>query len=332
MKQAKKPFSVFVTRHIHEPALDLIHAAAEDVEVWPLDSAPPKSVLIDRASRVDGILCLLTDPMDAEVIVAAGEKLKVISQMAVGFDNIDIRSATARRIPVGNTPGVLTETTADMAWALMMAAARRVAEADRQVRQGVWHPWGPHVLTGLDVFGATMGIIGMGRIGQAVARRSKGFEMTVLYTDIQRRPDLEAELGIRFVELDELLRTADFISLHSFLSADNYHMIGAPEFGKMKPTAILINTARGGLVDPAALTEALQQGRIAAAGLDVFEPEPIPANHPLLSLDNVVIAPHIASASKQTRLRMAMMAAENLIAGLSGERLPDCANPAIYAD
>ena len=332
MKQAKKPFSVFVTRHIHEPALDLIHAAAEDVEVWPLDSAPPKSVLIDRASRVDGILCLLTDPMDAEVIVAAGEKLKVISQMAVGFDNIDIRSATARRIPVGNTPGVLTETTADMAWALMMAAARRVAEADRQVRQGVWHPWGPHVLTGLDVFGATMGIIGMGRIGQAVARRSKGFEMTVLYTDIQRRPDLEAELGIRFVELDELLRTADFISLHSFLSADNYHMIGAPEFGKMKPTAILINTARGGLVDPAALTEALQQGRIAAAGLDVFEPEPIPANHPLLSLDNVVIAPHIASASKQTRLRMAMMAAENLVAGLNGERLPNCANPSVYQD
>jgi len=270
--------------------------------------------------------------MDAEVIAAAGKKLKVISQMAVGFDNIDIRSATAHRIPVGNTPGVLTETTADMAWALIMAAARRVAEADRQVRQGVWHPWGPQVLTGLDVFGATLGIIGMGRIGQAVARRSKGFEMTVLYTDIQRRPDLEAELGIRFVELDELLRTADFISLHSFLSADNYHMIGAPEFDKMKPTAILINTARGGLVDPAALTEALQQGRIAAAGLDVFEPEPIPANHPLLSLDNVVIAPHIASASKQTRLRMAMMAAENLIAGLSGERLPDCANPAIYAD
>lgn len=332
MKQAKKPFSVFVTRHIHEPALDLIHAAAEDVEVWPLDSAPPKSVLIDRASRVDGILCLLTDPMDAEVIVAAGEKLKVISQMAVGFDNIDIRSATARRIPVGNTPGVLTETTADMAWALMMAAARRVAEADRQVRQGVWHPWGPHVLTGLDVFGATLGIIGMGRIGQAVARRSRGFEMTVLYTDIQRRPDLEAELGIRFVELDELLRTADFISLHSFLSADNYHMIGAPEFEKMMPTAILINTARGGLVDPAALTEALQQGRIAAAGLDVFEPEPIPANHPLLSLDNVVIAPHIASASKQTRLRMAMMAADNLVAGLNGERLPNCANPSVYQD
>ncbi len=332
MQQSKNPRSVFITRHIHEPALELIRTAAEDVEVWPLESAPPKSVLIDRVSRVDGILCLLTDPMDAEVIAAAGKKLKVISQMAVGFDNIDIRSATAHRIPVGNTPGVLTETTADMAWALIMAAARRVAEADRQVRQGVWHPWGPQVLTGLDVFGATLGIIGMGRIGQAVARRSKGFEMTVLYTDIQRRPDLEAELGIRFVELDELLRTADFISLHSFLSADNYHMIGAPEFDKMKPTAILINTARGGLVDPAALTEALQQGRIAAAGLDVFEPEPIPANHPLLSLDNVVIAPHIASASKQTRLRMAMMAAENLIAGLSGERLPDCANPAIYAD
>ena len=332
MPPSKSPRSVFVTRHIHEPALALIRAAAEEVEVWPLDSAPPKSVLIDRASRVDGILCLLTDPMDAEVIAAAGENLRVISQMAVGFDNIDIQRATMHKIPVGHTPGVLTETTADMAWALLMAAARRVAEADRQVRQGIWHPWGPHVLTGLDVFGATLGIIGMGRIGQAVARRSKGFDMTVLYTDIQRRPDLETELGIQFVELDELLRTADFISLHSYLSAENFHMIGAPEFEKMKPTAILINTARGGLVDPVALTEALQQGRIAAAGLDVFEPEPIPADHPLLSLENVVIAPHIASASRQTRLRMAMMAAENLIAGLNGERLPNCANPSVYPD
>lgn len=332
MEKQKGPFSVFVTRHIHEPALEKIRAVADEVEIWPLESAPPKSVLIDRASRVDGILCLLTDPMDAEVIAASTGKFKVISQMAVGFDNIDLQSATARRIPVGNTPGVLTETTADMAWALLMAVARRVVEADRQVRQGIWRPWGPHVLTGIDVFGATLGIIGMGRIGQAVARRSKGFNMNVLYTDIQRQPEVEAELGLRFVGLDELLENSDFISLHSYLSAENYHMIGKAQFEKMKPTAILINTARGGLIDPDALTTALQQGQIAAAGLDVFEPEPIPADHPLLSLENVVIAPHIASASVQTRLRMALMAAENLIAGLHGLRLPYCANPAVYKD
>lgn len=328
-KSATRP-EIFVTRMIHEPALEKLRAVA-DVEVWPIDSPPPKSVLIDRASRVDGILSLLTDPIDAEVIAAAGSKLKVISQMAVGFDNIDIKSATARRIPIGNTPGILTETTADMAWALIMATARRIAEADRQVRNGIWHPWGPHVLTGMDVFGATLGIIGMGRIGQAVGRRAKGFNMSILYTDIQRMPEVEAETGARFVDLAQLLSEADFITLHSYLSPENYHLIGKPQFEQMKSSAILINTARGGLVDPQALVDALQTNQIAAAGLDVFEPEPIPSDHPLLSLENVVIAPHIASASKQTRLRMAMMAADNLISGLQGKPLPYCANPSVYA-
>lgn len=324
----EKP-TVFVTRMIHEPALAKLKSVAE-VEIWPVDSPPPKSVLIDRAGRMDGLLTLLTDPIDSEVIRAARGKLKVISQMAVGFDNIDVQSATALHIPVGNTPGVLTETTADMAWALVMATARRIPEADRQVRQGIWHPWGPFVLTGTDVCGATLGIIGMGRIGQAVARRAKGFDMRILYTDLKRNPEAEAELGAQFVDLDGLLSNSDFVSLHSYLTPDNYHMIGKRQLAQMKSSAILINTARGGLVDPQALTEALQDGQIAAAGLDVFEPEPIPANHPLLSMDNVVIAPHIASASKQTRLRMAMMATDNLIAGLQGNRLPFCVNPEVY--
>lgn len=321
--------AVFVTRAIHEPAIEKIRAIAE-VEVWQEDSAPPKSVLLDRASRVEGILSLLTDPIDAEIITAGVGHLKVISQMAVGFDNIDIKSATVRRIPIGNTPGVLTETTADMAWALIMATARRIPEADRQVRNGTWLPWGPHVLTGTDIFGATLGIIGMGRIGQAVARRAMGFGMSILYTDIQRMPEFEAEFNARFVTLNQLLGEADFITVHSFLSPDNYHLIGKAQFKQMKPSAILINTARGGLVDPQALTEALRSGQIAAAGLDVFEPEPIPADHPLLKMENVVITPHIASASKQTRLRMALMAADNLIAGLQGRHLPYCANPDVY--
>ena len=320
---------VFVTRIIHEPALEKIRAET-DLEVWPLNSPPPKSILLEQAGRVDGLLTLLTDPIDAEVILAAQGNLKVISQMAVGFDNIDIKTATESKIPVGNTPGVLTETTADMTWALIMATARRITEADRQVRQGIWQPWGPHVLTGTDVFGATLGIIGFGRIGQAVARRAKGFNMRILYTDLKRIPEVEEDLGATYVDQNQLLAESDFVSVHSFLSAENYHMIGKAQFEKMKPGAILINAARGGLVDTAALFEALQNGRLSAAGLDVFEPEPIPPDNPLLSMENVIILPHIASASKQTRLRMAMIAAENLIAGVHGKRLPFCANPAVY--
>jgi len=320
---------VFVTRAIHEPALEKIRAEA-DLEVWPHNTPPSKSILQEQAGRVNGLLTLLTDPIDAEVIRAAQGNLKVISQMAVGFDNIDIKTATECKIPVGNTPGVLTETTADMTWALIMATARRITEADRQVRQGIWQPWGPHVLTGTDVFGATLGIIGFGRIGQAVARRAKGFNMRILYSDLKRIPEVEKELGAFYVDMNELLTEADFVSVHSFLSPENYHMIGKTEFEKMKPGAILINAARGGLVDPMALMEALQKGQISAAGLDVFEPEPISPDNPLLSMENVIILPHIASASKQTRLRMAMKAAENLIAGLKGKRLPFCANPGVY--
>jgi glyoxylate reductase len=319
----------FVTRLIHEPALERIRAVA-DLEVWPVNSPPPKSILLEQAGKVDGLLTLLTDPIDAEVIFAGRENLKVISQMAVGFDNIDIKTATEQKIPVGNTPGVLTETTADMTWALIMATARRITEADRQVRQGIWQPWGPHVLTGMDVFGATLGIIGFGRIGQAVARRAKGFNMRILYTDLLRLPEAEKELGANYVDLNQLLAEVDFVSVHSFLSPENYHMIGKAQFEKMKPGAILINAARGGLVDATALIEALRNGQLSAAGLDVFEPEPIPPDNPLLSMENVIILPHIASASKQTRLRMAMIAAENLIAGVQENRLPYCANPAVY--
>lgn len=319
---------VWLTRTIDEPAVRKISEVAE-VEIWPAENPPPPEVILEKVQRVDGLLTMLTDALTAAIIDNA-PRLKVISQMAVGFDNIDIEAATRRGIPVGHTPGVLTETTADFAWALLMAAARRVAEADREVHQGIWRPWGPDVLTGVDVHGATLGIIGFGRIGKAVARRAIGFSMKVLYNDPKRDEAAEQELGVEYRDLDRLLQESDFISLHTYYTPEYHHLINRFCFEQMKDGAIFINTARGGLVDHQALQWALESKKLAAAALDVFEPEPIPRDHPLLQLPNLIITPHIASASARTRQKMALIAADNLIAGLRGEKLAYCANPQVY--
>lgn len=319
---------VWLTRTIDEPAVRKISEVAE-VEIWPAENPPPPEVILEKVQRVDGLLTMLTDSLIAAIIDNA-PRLKVISQMAVGFDNIDIEAATRRGIPVGHTPGVLTETTADFAWALLMAAARRVAEADREVHQGIWRPWGPDVLTGVDVHGATLGIIGFGRIGKAVARRAIGFSMKVLYNDPERDEAAEQELGVEYRDLDRLLQESDFISLHTYYTPEYHHLINRFCFEQMKDGAIFINTARGGLVDHQALQWALESKKLAAAALDVFEPEPIPRDHPLLQLPNLIITPHIASASARTREKMALIAADNLIAGLRGEKLAYCANPQVY--
>ncbi len=320
--------NVFVTRKIAQEALHRLGQSV-NLEVWPREEPPPHAVLLEKVQQLDGLLTLLTDPIDA-AIIAAGPRLQVISQMAVGYDNIDVQAATRRGIPVGHTPGVLTETTADFTWALLMAAARRVVEAGVEVRRGIWKPWGPDILTGPDVYGATLGIIGFGRIGQAVARRAKGFDMRILYNDPKRIPEMEEPLGVTWVDLDEMFERSDFISLHVYLSPETHHLIDRAAFAKMKPSAVLVNTSRGPVVDPDALLWALQEHQIAAAAVDVFEPEPIPADHPLLTLPNAIVTPHIASASIQTRRRMAEIAVDNLLAGLKGERLPFCANPEVY--
>lgn len=319
---------VYVTRLIPDEGLQAILAACE-AEVWEGELPPPREVLLEKVKGKEGLLSLLTDKIDAELMDAAGG-LRVISNYAVGFDNIDVKAATARGIPVGNTPGVLTETTADLAFALLMAVARRVVEGVDYVRAGRWKTWGPRLLLGQDIHGATLGLIGFGRIGQAMARRARGFNMRILYHDRTRLADAEAALGATFVDLDTLLRESDFVSLHTDLNPTTRHLIDAAALAKMKPTAILINSARGPIVDPVALADALRRGVIAGAGLDVTEPEPIPLDDPLLKLPNCVIVPHIASASVATRGLMARMAADNLLAGLRGERLPNCVNPEVY--
>jgi glyoxylate reductase len=320
--------TVFVTRVIPEEGLAMIRESCE-MKLWEDELPPPREVLLREVREIDGLLSLLTDKIDAE-LMDAGPRLKVISNYAVGFDNVDIAAATARKIPVGNTPGVLTDTTADFAFTLLMAAARRVVEGADYVRQGKWKTWGPKLLTGMDIHHATLGVIGFGRIGQGMARRAAGFDMRVLYYDVYRRQDLEKSMGVEFAELETLYREADFITLHTDLNETTRHMMNAGAFAKMKPTAILINTARGPIVDPAALYDALSSGTIRAAALDVTEPEPIPPGSPLLKLPNCLIVPHIASASVATRARMAEMAAANLLAGVRSERLPHCVNPPVY--
>lgn len=306
-------------------------AALATVEVWADRQPPAYAVLQQKISQLDGLLCLLTDRIDQDLITA-GRSLKVISQMAVGYDNIDIAAATARGIPVGHTPGVLTNATADLTWALLMAAARRVVEGDRFTRSGQWQTWEPNLLLGADLTGATLGIVGLGRIGQAVARRAQGFEMKILYTGRHRcDPAVEQALGVEFVDFDRLLASSDFITIHTPLSPDTHHLFSDRQFEQMPSTAILINTARGAIVDPEALYRALQNHHIAAAAIDVTEPEPIPIDSPLLKLENLIITPHIGSASIQTRHKMASMAIANLVAGLKGERLPYCVNPEVYA-
>lgn len=318
---------VYVTRLIPEEGLQMIREFCH-VRVWEEELPPPRQVLMEKLKDMDGLLCLLTDKIDAELMDAA-PKLRVISNYAVGYDNIELAEATKRSIIVGNTPGVLTDTTADLTFALLMAAARRIVEGDKFVRAGKWKTWGPKLLLGCDVHGATLGIIGFGRIGQAVAKRARGFDMHILYYDICRREDLERGLGIEYTDMDALLRESDFITTHTTLSPGTYHLISDRELKLMKKTAILVNAARGPIVDPKALYKALKEGEIAYAALDVTEPEPVPADDPLLALDNIIIVPHIGSASYATRAKMATMAAENLIAGLKGEMPPNPVNPEV---
>ena len=275
---------------------------------------------------------MLTDKIDAAVMDAAGSGLKVISNYAVGYDNIDIPEATRRGIAVGNTPGVLTEATADHTFALLMAAARRVAEGDRQVRAGGWRTWEPMGLLGADIHGATLGLVGFGRIGQAMARRAAGFAMKVLYYDPQYQGKEPTPGNASAASLEKVLAESDFISIHVPLTDQTRQMFNKTAFDQMKTGTILINTSRGGVVDQSALFDALKSGRLAAAGIDVTEPEPLPMDSPLLTLENLVITPHIASASRSTRERMAVMAAENLLAGIKGERLPNPVNPEVQRE
>lgn len=321
---------VFVTRIIPDEGLDPLREACE-VDLWMDELPPPREELLRRVAGVDGLLSLLTDRVDEELLDAAGPQLKVVSNFAVGFDNIDVPALTRRKVPAGNTPGVLTETTADLAFALLMAAARRIPEGVDYVRAGQWRTWGPMVLMGVDVHGATLGIVGFGRIGREMARRGRGFGMRVLYHDVHpATAEEEAELGATRVGMDELLRASDFVSLHTNLTPETHHLIDAAALRAMKPSAVLVNTSRGPVVDPDALSEALRSGEIFAAGLDVTDPEPLPADHPLVGLPNCVVVPHIASASTVTRGRMAAMAAANLLAGVRGDRLPTPVNPEVY--
>jgi glyoxylate reductase len=329
MDSIKRP-RIFITRVIPEKGLEMVRQEGE-VEVWPVPLPPPYETLLKKAKGIDALLCLLTDKIDAKLMDAMGPQAKVISQMAVGFDNIDIAAATARAIPIGNTPGVLTDTTADFAWALLMSAARRVVEGDKFARAGKWKTWGPIDFLGPDITGATLGIVGFGRIGQALAKRAQGFEMRILYFDTKRHTEAEQKYQAQYADLNSLLHEADFVSLHTTLSQGTYHLMDDARLKMMKPSGVLINTARGPVVDPQALYRALSTGTIAYAALDVTEPEPIKPDDPLLGLDNIIIAPHIASASFRTRTKMATMAAENLIAGLKSERLPNCVNPEVYA-
>ena len=316
---------VFVTRAIPEAGIELVRGVAE-TEVWPGDGPPPREEIMRRAPELDGILSMLTDRMDAEFMDAA-PKLRVISNYAVGFDNVDVPAASQRGIAIGHTPGVLTETTADMAFALIMAAARLVQPGIDYVRSGKWHTWDPLLLLGRDVHHATLGIVGLGRIGTEVAKRARGFDMRVLYSSTSRKPEHERDLGVEYRELDDLLRESDFVSLHTPLNEATRHLMNARTLGLMKPTAMLVNTARGPVVDSQALYEALKSRTIAGAALDVTDPEPLPADHQLLTLDNCLVVPHIGSASVQSREAMAVLAARNLAAGLEGKPLPASPNP-----
>jgi glyoxylate reductase len=320
---------VYVTRQLFDEAIEILEEHA-DVEVYEgVDDAIPRELLLEKVADVEGLLSLLTERIDAEVMDAA-EGLRVISNYAVGYNNIDVAAATERGIYVTNTPGILTDTTADAAFALLMAAARRIPEADRHIRARGWiHAWGPRMFIGTDVHGKTLGILGMGRIGSAIAKRAKGFDMKVIYHDLYRREDLEEELGIDYKSREEVLREADFVSLHVPLTPETHHMIGAGELAAMKETAILINTSRGPVVDEEALYEALRDGAIAGAGLDVFEVEPINPGSPLLDLDNIVLTPHLASGSVETRTKMATTAALNLVSVLQGKEPPNLVNPEV---
>jgi len=312
--------SVFVTRHLTPIAEEKLNTFCTP-EYWPEDTPPPYETLLEKTRHVAGLICLLTDTIDARLINQA-ENLKVISQVAVGVDNIDLQAADSRGIPVGHTPDLLTDATADLTFALILAAARRLSEAIDYARSGRWQTWGLTTLLGESVHGATLGIIGMGRIGQALARRAQGFEMRILFTDISGHPEREQEFGATRVTLETLLKESDIISLHVPLTPSTAGMIGADQLKSMKPHAVLVNAARGPVIDTDALVLALETGQIGYAALDVTDPEPLPPTHPLYKLPNALILPHIGSATRPTRDQMSLLAVDNLIAGLQGKPLP----------
>jgi glyoxylate reductase len=319
--------TIAVTRKIPAAGLRLLYAAG-DVRLWPDDLPPSPQELAELLRGCDGALTMVTDRIDG-ALLDHEPRLKVISTFAVGYDNISVPDATARGVAVCNTPGVLTESTADAAFSLLLAAARRIPEGVDYVRTGQWKAWSPTVLLGHDIHGATIGLVGFGRIGQAVARRARGFDMTILYNSRSRHPEVEGELGATYASLDELLRASDFVMLHVALTPETRGLIGAREFGLMKRDAILVNAARGPVIDTAALVTALREGEISGAALDVTDPEPIPADHPLLNLPNAIVVPHTASSTIATRDRMAEFSARNLLAVLNGERPPSIVNPEV---
>lgn len=298
-------------------AEEILEQAGHEVVTWPDELPPPAEALAAELAKSEAALTTVVDRISPEMLDAA-PSLRIVANMAVGYDNINPAEAAQRGVWVTNTPGVLAETTADMAWALLMDAARRVTESARDTLEGGWKTWSPTGFLGVDVFGATLGIIGLGEIGEAMARRAQGFKMRVLYNSRTRKPALEADLGLEYRSLEDLLRESDFVSLHCPLTPETRGLLGAAEFATMKPTATLINTARGGVIDQDALVEALRAKAIRGAALDVTDPEPLPLDHPLYSFENVVITPHIASGSLATRSKMADMAAENIVAVLAG--------------
>jgi len=313
------PKTIYITRKLPEVIIEKLSSHFQ-VRMWDQEDVPvPREVLLKEVEDIDGLICLLTEQIDEEVIYKA-QNLKVISNVAVGYNNIDVQVAARKGIIVTNTPGVLTETTADLTFALLMAAARRIVYASDYLRSGEWGAWSLMQLTGQDIYGATLGIIGLGRIGEALVKRAKGFDMRVLYYSRTRKPDKEQELGIHYMEMEPLLQHSDFICIMIPYSKEVHHLIGKKELSLMKKNAILINTARGGIVDEDALYHALKNGEIWGAGLDVFEQEPVREDHPLLSLPNVVTLPHIGSASVKTRMNMAQLAADNVMNVLNGKQ------------
>jgi lactate dehydrogenase-like 2-hydroxyacid dehydrogenase len=320
---------ILVCKPIPPAGLDPLRETCE-VDVWPGPQAMTREELLARAAGATGVL-VVGDRVADDLLDAAGPSLKGIAQFGVGYDNVDVAACTRRGIPAGNTPGVLSDTTAEVAWALLMAAARRIPEGDRYVREGRWGSGSFGDLAGVDVSGATLGIVGLGRIGQSMARLSQGFRMTVLYSQRHRAdPAVERQLGATFVSFEELLERSDFVSVHAPATPETRHLIDAVALARMKRGAILVNSSRGSLVDQVALLAALDDGRLRAAALDVTDPEPLPADHPLVGRDDVIVIPHIGSNTTATRVKMGRMCATNLLAAIHGERMPWVIDPAVY--
>lgn len=315
---------IFLTRELPPKAMERLRQET-DLEMYTEDRVLTKQEIIDGIKGKDALLCLLTDQIDQEII-SSNPKLKIISNYAVGFNNIDIEAASKFGIPVSNTPGVLTDTSADMAFALIMSTARRIPEGDKYIRTGNWNGWGPLQFLGTDVYESTLGIIGMGRIGKAIAKRARGFDMDIKYWNRTRLPESEEkQLGLEYLPFEQVLKISDFVSLNVAYNEDTFHLISAKEFELMKPTSIIINTARGAVIDEKALVSALKEHKIAGAGLDVFENEPI-IEPELIAMNNVVLLPHLASATIATRTKMAMIAIDNLLAGLRDQKIPNQVN------